>query len=226
MRLLVLVVTSVVCDVSFTAYHPLFLNDGYHYPVPEPPVQFDEPPLPPPSYGPPIFNVSYPPLQDEELPPLFPTYLPPPPQFDPTPTDDTVAINPPSNQYLPPIPNTRTTDLQIYNMSCLDTNSRKFFQVSFKTNRFWDNPPVVEDDSQNDCVTGFGDRFRMDLEGGKMVRCGVKKCGDRVNLCVTLRMATVKGLKLPEDALVTLQCKPQDSVVAHTKQFRVKPFIL
>lgn len=224
MRLLVFVVTSVVCDVGFNAYHPLFLSDGYHYPVPDPPVQFDEPPLlPPPSYGPPIFNGSYPPLQDEEIPPVYPTYLPP--QFDPTPTDDTVAIIPP-NQYLPPSLNPRTTDLQIFNMSCLDTNTRKFFQASFKTNNFLENPPVVEEDAQSDCVTGFGNRFTMDLEGGKMARCGVKKCGDRVNMCVTLRMATVRGLKLPEDALVTLQCKPQDSVVAHTKQLRVKPFIM
>lgn len=225
MKLLVFVVTSVVCDVAFNAYHPLFLNDGYHYPVPDPPVQFDEPPLPPPSYGPPIFNVSFPPLQDE-IPPLYPTYLPPPPQFDPTHPDDTVAILPPPNQYLPP--STKTTDLQIFNMSCLDTNTKKFFQVSFKTNHFLDNPPVVEDDSQSDCVTGFGDRFKMDLDGSKMVRCGVKKCqvGEKTNMCVTLRMATVKGLKLPEDALVTLQCKPQDSVATHTKQLRMKPFIM
>lgn len=219
MRWLVFVITVVACDVSFNAYHPLFLSDGYHYPVPDPPVQFDEPPPPPPpSYGPPIFNGSYP--LDEDI----PTYLPP--QFDPTPTDDTVAIHPP-NQYLPPPHNNpRTTDLQIYNMTCLDTNTRKFFQASFKTNNFLDSPPVVEDDLQSDCVTGFGNRFAMDLEGGKMARCGVRRCGDRVNMCVTLRMATVKGLKLPEDALVTLQCKPQDSVVAHTKQLRVKPFVM
>lgn len=228
MKVLVLFVTSVVCDVSFNAYHPLFLHDGYHYPIPNPPVQFDEPPIPPPSYGPPNFNISFPPLQDEEIPPLYPTYLPPPPQFDPTPPDDTVAILPPPNQYLPPSLNTKTTDLQIFNMSCLNTNTNKFFQVSFKTTRFLENPPVVEDDTQQDCVTGFGDRFKMDLDGEKMVKCGVKRClvGDKTSLCVTLRMATVKGLKLPEDGLVTLQCKPQDSVVAHTKQLRVKPFLM
>lgn len=229
MKLLVFFVTIVTCDIGFPAYHPLFLNDGgYHYPVPNPPVQFDEPPLPPPSYGPPIFNVSFPPLQDEEIPPLFPTYLPPP-QFDPTTPDDTVAIfPPPSNPYLPPVLNTKGTNVQIFNMSCLDTNSRKFFQVSFKSNHFLENPPVVDDDTQNDCVTGIGDRFKMDLEGEKMVRCGVKRCqvGDKINLCVTLRMATVKGLKLPEDTIVTLQCKPQDSVVVHTKQLRLKPFIV
>lgn len=216
MWLLVFVVTSVAGDVGFNAYHPLFLSDGYHYPIPDPPVQFDEPPLPPPSYGPPILNGSFPPLQEEEIPPL---YLPP------TPIDDTVAIHPP-NQYLPPSPTTRTTDLQIFNMSCLDTNTKKFFQTSFKTSYFLENPPVVDDDSQSDCVTGFGDRFRMDLEGVKMVKCGVKRCGDRVNMCVTLRMATVRGLKLPEDGLVTLQCKPQDSVMAHTKQLKVKPFVM
>lgn len=216
----------------------------YNYPIPNPPVQFDEPATqrPPDIYGPPQYhpNVSFPPFQDE-LPPTAPAYLPPslypptlppgiglqPPQFDPIPVDDTVVIHPPPSPYLPPVSTygapRHPVQLKITNMSCLDTLSRRFFHASFRMTHQLEMPPVVDGNHQGDCVVGSGDRFVMDLEGNKLTQCGVKYChgGDKANMCVTLRMPTVRGLKLPEDTLVTLQCKLQDSVMVHTKQLRI-----
>lgn len=110
------------------------------------------------------------------------------------------------------------------NMSCLETASKRFFRAAFRTSQPLEVPPVVEDDHhQADCVLGAADRFAMELDGNRMTQCGVKYCqsGDKGNMCVTLRMPTVRGLKLPEDTLVTLQCRVQDSVVVHTKQLRM-----
>lgn len=246
MKLIVIMaiaLAGVAGDISvFNSYSPPeIISKGYHYPVPDPPVQFDEPELPGGLYGVPVRpNASFPPFQDE-LPPLIPTYLPPnlypplttpgvdiqPPQFDPLPTDDTVIISPP-NHYLPPsygVPRQfNSVQMKLVNMSCLDTLSKRFFRAMFQTMQFLQVVPVVENDEpHSNCISGAGDRFRIELEGSMMRKCGVKYCnsGDKVNMCVTLRMPTVKGLKLPEDYLVTLQCRPQDSVVSHTKQFKI-----
>lgn len=229
---------------NFLPYTLKILTFRYNYPIPHPPVQFDDPPTQkPPSdlYGPPQFhpNITFPPFQDD-FPPTVPGYLPPsfyppavppdagilPPQFDPIPTDDTVVIHPPANPYLPPVPSygaaRHPVQLKIANMSCLDTSSRRFFHATFRMTQQLQLPPVVEDDHQGDCIVGSGDRFAMDLEGNKMTQCGVKYCGgDKANMCVTLRMPAVRGLKLPEDTLVTLQCKLQDTVMVHTKQLRI-----
>lgn len=115
-------------------------------------------------------------------------------------------------------------------MTCMDSSSR-FFRATFAMARVPDHVPVVEDEAQQGgCVAQSRDGFRMDLEGARMARCGVKGCqgapGERRDMCVTLRVPTVKGLKLPEDLVVTLQCRPQDSVVAQTKQLRVNPFVM
>lgn len=108
-------------------------------------------------------------------------------------------------------------------MSCLDTATRRFFYASFRMTHQVVVPPVVEGAHLGDCVAGAGDRFAMDLEGNKMTQCGVKYCnaGDKGYMCVTLRVPSVRGLKLPEDTIVTLQCKVQDSVMVHTKQLRM-----
>lgn len=89
-------------------------------------------------------------------------------------------------------------------------------------------PPVIEDASSG-CLTPISSGiFVIDMEGTRrMSQCGVRRCttgtSSRTSMCVTVRMPTIQGLKLPEDGLVTLQCAPQDSVVSHTKHLRLGP---
>nr|XP_023013806.1 uncharacterized protein LOC111503676 [Leptinotarsa decemlineata] len=219
---LVLLPVKVMCDVSS-------LVGGYHYPQLHPPVQFDETPAPDPPgvYLPPQY-------QDEVIPPFpvpDPTYLPPlPPIYPPlaTPPDifsdeDTIAIStpPPSSLYQAPSP-----QMKIVNMSCVQDS---FFKSTFRLNSRSFSPPPVIDDGVDGCITsGSAGVHSIDMEGSrKMASCGVRRCsagsGSRANMCVVVRMPTVKGVKLPEDFVVTLQCIPQESIVSHTKQIRLGP---
>lgn len=171
----------------------------YNYPVPNPPPQnFDEPPLN--DYGPPFNNE--------------PSYLPP--LFDPVST-----ITPDlSGQYLPP-PN--NIQFRVTNMSCLDTVARKFFHVNFRTLHGYDESPIIEN-SKRDCITNSGDGFYIDANGNDMGECGIRYCNsnDR-NLCVQVRIPTVRGLRLPEDPLIILQCKPQETIASRTKLLKLLP---
>lgn len=218
-------------------------NSGYSYPIPNPPISFDEPPIQDSGqYLPPLPTIS---AQDEFPPPSLSTYLPPPiyspinvpddtsPQFDPI---DTPVIPSTPEQYLPPPPPSDTygvpysfsnqVQARVSNMSCLDISNRRFFRANLKTSRFLETPPVI-DDSTSDCVSGNGNYFRFEAEGSRMAECGVRYCTTPGrNLCVQVRVPTVKGLKLPEDYLITMQCKPQDVVAERTKQIRLNPQLM
>lgn len=212
----------------------LISSGGYHYPIPNPPVQFDDPIPPSNQYLPPVIQ------QEEALPPVIPTYLPPglypplgtpppdlsAPQFDPLPTQE-IPVQPPANSYLPPSPTYlpppfegQQVQLRVSNMSCLDSATKRFFAASLRASQFLEAPPVI-DDAKADCIVGSGNYFRIDMEGNKMGPCGVRYCDK--NLCLTVRMPTVRGLRLPEDYLVTLQCKPQESVVERVKHLKLSP---
>lgn len=208
---------QVTCDVSEVL--------GYNYLPPQPPpVQFDEPSTPPNTYLPPIF-------QDEIFPAApAPGYLPPAfypplgtPPSDPN-NDDTVVVPAPTPislyQSVPP-------QMKILNMSCvLDTS----FKTSFRLDRKSLNVPIpVVDNGVEDCVRlDPSNTFSIDVEGRKKLsECGVTRCtsgtSPRANMCVIVRMPAIRGIKLPEDGLVTLQCTPQDPVVSHTKHISLSP---
>lgn len=185
--------------------------DGYSYPQPQPPFQFDEPSTsPPPVYLPPP-----PPFQDE----IIPTYLPPPVypplQDELVPPDDGIVISAPPNQYLPSV----KTPIQVINMSCLNSrDGNGYFRTFLRTGSR--SFPVMETSASDCTITPSGlDTFRIDMEGQRMTDCGIRTCG--VRMCLSLRMATVPGLRLAEDSLVTLQCTPQETIVSHTKHLRL-----
>lgn len=190
-------------------------NGGYNYPVPNPPIAFDDPLPKPPSdnYGPP--------LQDDP-----PTYLPP--QFDPIPT----LVPETPGQYLPPHPpstsygdpvnqNDNVQQFRIFNMSCLDMNTRKFFRVNFRTQSGYE--PLIENSRKN-CLTGSGNNYYLDVNEINMIQCGVRYCStnDRT-LCAQIRIPTIRGIRLPEDRLITIQCRPQETVATKTNYFRITP---
>lgn len=190
-------------------------STGYHYPIPVP-----DPPVIPGLYDPPFLqpNISYPPFQQDPVP------------SPPSDEQDTVVItNPlfPATAY--GYPTTSQFKMRIFNMSCMETSGNKFFRTTIKTSYPVSVAPVMDYNAGQECdVLGSGDTFRIDLENGNMERCGVRHCSgaDRINLCVSLRMPSLKGLKLPEDSVVTLQCKPQDRVAVHTKFLRIKPQVM
>ncbi|KAJ8983776.1 hypothetical protein NQ317_000336, partial [Molorchus minor] len=118
-----------------------------------------------------------------------------------------------------------TPQPKVLNMSCvLDSSFKSVFRIDGRV-----GPPPVVDDGAEGCIsTRSSGSFVINAEGGKkMSECGVRRCtssaSPRANMCVVVRMPTVRGLKLPEDGLVTLQCTPQDTVVAHTKHIRLGP---
>ncbi|RZC37895.1 uncharacterized protein BDFB_010294, partial [Asbolus verrucosus] len=114
--------------------------------------------------------------------------------------DDSVVISSLSeNRNLPST--TRQSPLQVFNMSCLDSNDGKGFFRTFihftGSSRVF---PVMET-SSNECVimrTSFN-TFHINLEGQKMTECGTYACGTRI--CLFLRIATIPGLKLVDDPI-------------------------
>ena len=190
-------------------------SGGYNYPKPI--IPFDET-TPINSFHPPQNNISIPPIQDE----LSPSYLPPfqdpaPPVYDP--------IQPP-NTYLPQFSTKSTPDdrITILKMSCLDSKNIKFFRAQIRTNL--NLPHFVEGVQSRGCFTQRGSNvYDLNLEQRDLVRCGVRRCGNG-DFCVKLLIPAVRGLKLPEDAAVILQCKPQDHVATQVRSFKFNPRIL
>ncbi len=62
----------------------------------------------------------------------------------------------------------------------------------------------------------FSGIYALDLS--LLSACGVRECEEQLGkdvkwLCVLLRFPVMSGLKLPEDEVVEIKCKPQDSLV-------------
>lgn len=206
---------------------------GYNYPVPYPPFsdEISTTSLPHFSYGPPTLDL---PKVNQTIPSIqadYPdnSYLPPditlqPPQFDPVPIEDSVVIPlPPTNQYLPSTSanqyDTMVARLKVSNMSCFDDPVRGYFRASMTLTRLTTIPVI--DDATADCVTVTGNVFRLNIEGDRMKKCAVRFCANGVNMCVNIRVPSIKGLKLGDDTLLTLRCRPQERVVSHTKYFKI-----
>ncbi|XP_045469916.1 uncharacterized protein LOC123677447 [Harmonia axyridis] len=213
--------------------------------IPVQPPQF----LPPNS--PPVLDqvpdITYLPTNPIQPPPERPPLDVQPPLFDTpgiTETDDSVIIElppipplppqylPPSNQYLPPA--TRQSDhaqtrfVRISNLSCVDsTDETSKFHAQFSSIQPFNMSPSMEDSSYPNCIDVVSENiFKVHLEGPLVKKCGVKRCVNsntkERKMCLHLRMATVKGIKLPEDFQIMVQCSPQPSVMAHTKELRFR----
>lgn len=55
--------------------------------------------------------------------------------------------------------------------------------------------------------------FALDLR--ELANCGVRACQEEGEewLCVLVRFPVMSGLKLPEDEIIDIKCKPQDRLV-------------
>ena len=54
------------------------------------------------------------------------------------------------------------------------------------------------------------------LDLSKMAACGVRRCenGEEFWMCVAIRYPMLPGLKLPEDEVIDIKCKPQDPAIS------------
>ncbi|XP_050309978.1 uncharacterized protein LOC126745965 [Anthonomus grandis grandis] len=219
---LFILVTSVFVSVRSDVNEIDRQFQGYVYPQPPPAVQLDEePPVLPPLYLPPVFDeiplVPTPvhPPPSSYLPPTPPSgYLPPSPDiFPPLYQDDSIVVTAPPN-------------FRLENMSCIQgSNFRATFKMEGNTPQF-----ATVDEGEESCVTAASDnRFRIELDSfNSMIKCGVRKCsqkgqnmeGDN-NMCLVLRIPAVRGVRLPEDGMVTLMCIPQERVVTQTRHLKL-----
>lgn len=221
---------------------------SYNYPVPNPPQNFDEPPYNnnnnPNDH--PLNNNDDPPINNDNEPPI--NYLPPssinppPSPLYPLPPHEsdiipTLLPEIPLNQYLPPPPPPlnygtykhakHNEQIRVLNMSCLDTNKKKYFRANFRISSglFYDKLPIIEG-AKRDCIEmiGNGNNFVFNFNGNDFTDCGVKYCYDNErNMCVKIRFPTVRGIRLPEDFTIILQCKSQEVVATQTKLLRFHP---
>ncbi|KAK9888717.1 hypothetical protein WA026_000944 [Henosepilachna vigintioctopunctata] len=200
------------------------LSVGYVYPQPEPPVYQDVTELPQ-SYLPP----NLPPILGEVPEIGIPSLDVQPPLFGKpgiTETDDSVIIEvpplppqflPPNNHYIPSIHQTMSNpnrSLKISNLSCIDsTDALSRFYAQFSTIKSFKLSLAMETKTPDDCLKVISENvFLIQLEGPKVRECGVRRCitanSKQKRMCINLRMAAVKGIRLPEDLSISLQCIP------------------
>ena len=77
-------------------------------------------------------------------------------------------------------------------------------------------PPVIEEGGEGSCqisATSLADVFLVDLS--LLAECGVRECEEQGEtwLCLLVRYPVLRGLRLPEDEVIDIKCKPQDRAV-------------
>lgn len=210
---------------------------GYHYVVPPTP---DDDLLPPISHDEPIPEVP----SSQYLPSQYPD----PPRY-PTLPEVIIAKAPEPNginvkqtstideTYLDGRHSKQTTPLhiEVTEMHCYDTPTDGRFQAVLTVKSPSENIPVFEDlrhvDSNSPCVVKsdglplrYNSKLRINISKRQFNACAVRDCSvssDVVHLCVKLRFPTLPRMKLAEDAVLTLQCRTQDRIVAHTKHLSI-----
>ena len=80
-------------------------------------------------------------------------------------------------------------------------------------------PPVLEEAPAGAPACQIGattpqDVYLVDLV--ELEECGVRECEEQGEtwLCLLVRYPVLRGLRLPEDEIINIKCKPQDRAVA------------
>ncbi|XP_042869637.1 uncharacterized protein LOC122251643 isoform X2 [Penaeus japonicus] len=134
------------------------------------------------------------------------------------------AIPPPISSPSPPPGADRT---QVTDIKCINTGTASSFMALLNLPVGYNAIPVFEDRPTVDPTINTAcrmiptqitnDMFQLivrDLE-----RCGVKRCrqpNGETWLCLNLRFPLVNGLKLPEDEIIQIKCRPQDKMAQDT----------
>ncbi|EDS34834.1 conserved hypothetical protein [Culex quinquefasciatus] len=143
--------------------------------------------------------------------------------------------DPPANGYLPPtgralrdeVPTGPRTPirLQLNELTCLP-NVGGFFRSTITIQSPIDSSPLVDIEDDSD-LTGCNvrvdqTRITVNIDVADFSKCGVQQCGPSAReLCLRLRFPQIGGMRTVTDAILTLQCKIQQRVVARTHSVRV-----
>ncbi|XP_058458056.1 uncharacterized protein LOC131434859 [Malaya genurostris] len=201
----------------------------------DPPVNDYLPPLPSP------------PQQDEIIiVTTAPGYFYEPPSSSQSPLADEGFVNPPANEngyhynvptngYLPPVGRSLRDDvpsgvpirLQLNELTCLPS-SGGFFRSTLTVQSSIDSTPIVDVESDGNDLSVCNvrieqSRLLVNIDASYFAKCGVQRCGSNNvrELCLRLRFPQILGMRTASDAILTLQCKIQQRVVARTHAFRL-----
>lgn len=189
-----------------------------------------------------IFEEIQPPFHDEPVPPQGYIYEAPRVPFDelrpPVSHDELPPVEIPNRDYLPTRSSFGAFDkgknvpplhLEVNEMHCYETPSDGRFQALLTLKSKNENVPVFEDAKgrRGYCEINteikpplFDTNIRINITKDVFDRCGVKDCSSgehKANMCVKLRFPTVARMRLPEDPVLTLQCRTQDKIASHVK---------
>lgn len=200
-------------------------NNGrnlYYY-YPKPPIQFDEPFVEPTYLPPPQPPLILPP-------PALPTpplnsYLPPPSTNVLTRT----ALNPSDNDFFFVGGGARASPLrlELTEMKCLSNGDDGYFRTRITVQSFIDTRPVFEDILATTCDHRLEiqrNQIVINIPASEFATCGVVNCGNgqrNDELCARIRFPQIRGMRTINDAILALQCKPQERVVSRTHALRM-----
>ncbi|XP_045603456.2 uncharacterized protein [Procambarus clarkii] len=186
------------------------------------------PPAPPPSLAQGLFGP--PALPGFGVKPPAPPVLPP---STPTPTMmgsvGPPAIPPPISSPSPP---PGADQAQVTDIKCMNTGATSSFMAVLSLPVGYNAIPVFEDRPTIDPTINTACRMiptqltndMFQLIVSDLERCGVRECrqpNGETWLCLQLRFPLVNGLKLPEDEIIQIRCRPQDKVAQDTHILRV-----
>lgn len=110
----------------------------------------------------------------------------------------------------------------VSDIHCMSTTNTKTFTSFLRLPQNFLSPPVLENVGSESidptqCLitrTNVDGIFALDLS--QMESCGVSQCenGGELWMCVTIRFPMLPGLKLPEDEVIDIKCKPQDPAIS------------
>lgn len=136
---------------------------------------------------------------------------------------------PPTSGYLPPStqPEFRNTispeqlHINVKDMRCLNSDSGFFRAIIKIEDGYVGSVPLVDYEPYNNrCDFKLSRNYiAIDIEHYNFNTCGVRECGN--NLCLRVRFPLISGLKSGSDNFLTLQCKPQNRVVAKSHSFKM-----
>ncbi|XP_037094189.1 uncharacterized protein LOC119114071 [Pollicipes pollicipes] len=157
-------------------------------------------------------------------PPSPPEVAPP----GPVPTTAPPTISPPAP---PPTEAPSQGNVQASNIRCLQSTSREQLTARLRLRRPLVAPPVlalrpaVNPLTSSVCTLTSAEEDRLlTLSVTNLEACGVESCvqpsGERW-LCLTIRFPVIAGIRLPEDDVIQIQCRPQDPTQTRGKQLAV-----
>jgi uncharacterized protein YunC (DUF1805 family) len=87
-----------------------------------------------------------------------------------------------------------------------------------------DGIPVIDRDNTD--ITGCNIRLQnsnlmVNIRAEDFQKCGVSQCGNANDLCLRLRFPQIRGMRMLDDPMLTLQCKVQRRVASKTHAIRL-----